>query len=171
MHKPSIVTQWLANVGPPIPIEALAEHLGIRIARDPFDEKPTLAGMLVRKADHQPLIILNSRHTPERQRFTVAHEIGHFLLHDFKPVWVCQAVGLTASRLSYKQTVPAYAHEERQANRFAADLLMPTDKIRQDFDDFTAKDWDWEDEDALRQLAQRYEVTLQTLLIHLINIS
>jgi hypothetical protein len=49
-----------------------------------------------------------------RARFTVAHEIGHALMH----------VG-TLNRALPSQSVPAYKNPEWQANRFSASLLMP----------------------------------------------
>jgi len=163
---PQLIASWIAGVQPPIPVEHLAARLGIHIADDPFDEKPVLAGMLVHEPD-QALIVVNTRHAHPRQRFTIAHEIGHFLFDTFKPVWVCQAVGPTQSLHFCQQSAPAYAREERQANRFAAALLMPANAIREDFHDFTAQGRDWEDDDTISQLAQRYAVSTQALLIRL----
>lgn len=49
-----------------------------------------------------------------RARFTIAHEIGHAVMH----------VG-TLNRAGFARTIPAYRDPEWQANRFAAALLMP----------------------------------------------
>ncbi len=53
-------------------------------------------------------------------RFTVAHEIGHLLLHD----------DLTVSFARSEKNVPAYKNPEWQANTFAAELLVPFIKIQ-----------------------------------------
>jgi IrrE N-terminal-like domain len=55
-----------------------------------------------------------------RARFTVAHEIGHALLH----------VG-TLNRVLPRQSIPTFRQPEWQANRFAAALLMPRHLVAQ----------------------------------------
>lgn len=55
-----------------------------------------------------------------RDRFTVAHEIGHAVMH----------VG-TLNRVESGTAVPAYRNPEWQANKFAAALLMPRQLIHQ----------------------------------------
>lgn len=52
-----------------------------------------------------------------RDRFTIAHEIGHYLMH--------RDVNLALSRLENHTQVPAYQNSEWQANTFASALLMP----------------------------------------------
>lgn len=51
-----------------------------------------------------------------RARFTLAHELGHFFLH---------CGGVPAYALSSGERVPAYCDSEKQADYFAASLLMP----------------------------------------------
>lgn len=61
--------------------------------------------------------------TQPRQRFTVAHELGHFILHrDEMGRFVADTKDLISEDGGEKA-----ADMERQANRFAAELLMPTD--------------------------------------------
>lgn len=50
-----------------------------------------------------------------RDRFTVAHEFGHWMLHTNTPL----------ARIGKRDNVPAYERAEPQANQFAAELLMP----------------------------------------------
>lgn len=58
-----------------------------------------------------------------RDRFTIAHELGHFFLH--------REVSLNLAReASPDQTVPAYLNPEWQANTFASEFLMPHDLIQ-----------------------------------------
>jgi Zn-dependent peptidase ImmA (M78 family)/transcriptional regulator with XRE-family HTH domain len=57
--------------------------------------------------DDDPLVVLNSGTPAERQRFTLAHELGHMVMH----------------------AIP-HAAQEKQANTFAAELLMPARDIR-----------------------------------------
>lgn len=66
--------------------------------------------------DKYPLIVHNRNHLGDRQRFSLAHELGHLVMHTF--------VSLAADR--------DITHE---ANLFAAELLMPEAAIRKDFNE------------------------------------
>jgi len=57
-----------------------------------------------------------------RDRFTVAHELGHYFMHN------SQTVAL--ARGGNGKKIPVYQNPEWQANAFAADILMPPDGIR-----------------------------------------
>jgi Zn-dependent peptidase ImmA (M78 family)/transcriptional regulator with XRE-family HTH domain len=61
-------------------------------------------------ADEDPIVLLNAGTPGDRQRFTLAHELGHMVMH----------------------AVP-HPDQEKQANRFAAQLLMPARDIRPSF--------------------------------------
>lgn len=52
-----------------------------------------------------------------RDRFTIAHEIGHYLLHT--------PGNIKLARTNSKDKLPAYKDPEWQANTFAAELLAP----------------------------------------------
>ena len=56
-----------------------------------------------------------------RDRYTIAHEIGHWLLHDLKSI--------SLARSTFANT-PKYCQPEWQANEFASHLLMPRELIR-----------------------------------------
>ncbi|WP_438310766.1 ImmA/IrrE family metallo-endopeptidase [Sporosarcina sp. FA9] len=58
----------------------------------------------------------------ERDRFTIAHEIGHFILH--KPG------NIVLARLETIEEIPAYRQPEWQANTFAGELLAPPQIIK-----------------------------------------
>ena len=62
----------------PTPVEKIAKSLGAVVRFSPLDEE--LSGMIYIK-DDVPIIGINSLHHPNRQRFTIAHEIGHLELH------------------------------------------------------------------------------------------
>lgn len=55
-----------------------------------------------------------------RDRFTLAHELGHFMLHSLQDYRFARV----------QDSVPAYRDPEWQANTFASMLLMPRDRIR-----------------------------------------
>ncbi|MCH5197351.1 MAG: ImmA/IrrE family metallo-endopeptidase [Oscillospiraceae bacterium] len=58
----------------------------------------------------------------ERDRFTIAHEIGHLLLHDDDAIALC--------RSDREVAIPKYADPEWQANAFAGEFLMNADLIK-----------------------------------------
>jgi hypothetical protein len=58
-----------------------------------------------------------------RRRFTVAHEIGHHLLHSDGAAVLCRPADVETARGDVRD-------REREANRFAAELLMPEPLVR-----------------------------------------
>src|SRR5689334_2388583 len=63
----------------PVPVERLARLLNAEIHLEPFAGE--LYGMVHKNADGKAVIGVNSLDAPTRRRFTIAHEIGHLLLH------------------------------------------------------------------------------------------
>ena len=114
-----VVSRYLGEA--PVNLDRMAAALGLEVDRiDLFDE-PDVAGKIERtQAGYR--ITINAMDPPRRQRFTLAHEIGHYILHrDLIGDGIVDQ-GLYRSRLS--NTV------EREANRYAANLLMPTSLVR-----------------------------------------
>src|SRR5213592_1414776 len=109
----------------PVPVEAMAEDLlGLQVGES---EDLAVSGMLVPR---ERLIWLNAAEGAPRRRFTLAHELGH---------WVCQHLeGKMAPvycRAADVQPEPSAADRalEREANVFAAELLMPEVAVREDW--------------------------------------
>ena len=102
----------------PVPVEAIAEDLlGLRVE----DGDIPCSGLLLPTGR---LIVLRADEPPVRQRFTLAHELGH---------WVCQVrEGHEAPVYCRAQDVAPGADRlrEREANVFAAELLMPEEVVR-----------------------------------------
>ncbi len=73
------------------------------------------SGVLV-VADDYIAIGVNKKHPRTRQRFTIAHELGHFMLGHGSGM--CKDDGVIRGR-----------DKEFHANHFAAELLMPLDRI------------------------------------------
>src|SRR4051794_28798785 len=64
---------------PPIAVDVIAKHRGIKLQYEPFEDD--ISGVLYRDFN-QTIIGVSSLHHPNRQRFTIAHELGHFFLHE-----------------------------------------------------------------------------------------
>lgn len=103
----------------PIKVAALARDLGLAVRE--VDMADDVSGSLKKEGDSW-IIRVNRRHAKVRQRFTVAHEIAHFLLHRDK---ISQ--GLTDDTF-YRSSLSD--NVEREANRLAADILMPWHLVR-----------------------------------------
>jgi len=146
---------------PPVPVDKIAEALGATVRYSPFEGE--LAGMLVR-AKGQIIIGVNSLHHPNRQRFTIAHECGHFLLHQGEEIHIDRTFRINRRNEISSLAVDA---DEIEANRFAAELLMPFDMIMADLRE---RDIDVENEQELKQLAKRYEVSVQSLTHRITNL-
>lgn len=110
----------------PVPVDKIAKSLGARVRFSPLDDE--LSGFVYIK-DGVPIIGVNSLHNPNRQRFTIAHEIAHLQLHrDFITSAVHVDKKFTESVL--KRDAASATGTERlevEANQFAAALLMPGD--------------------------------------------
>src|SRR5258708_2648089 len=103
----------------------LARAEGILVIRRKF-ETADVSGILFRDGSHH-VIGLNSAHPPVRQRFTIAHELGHRTLHPGRELILDVPVRVN---LRDKTSSMASDIEELEANAFAAALLMPQQMIR-----------------------------------------
>ena len=105
-----------------IDVERIAEHMGAEVVFDRLDRE--VSGLLYRDGEHV-VIGVNASHVDRRQRFTIAHEIGHLALHPGRPLFMDHV------RVNYRDAVSSTATdlEEIQANRFAAEILMPKAKV------------------------------------------
>jgi Zn-dependent peptidase ImmA (M78 family) len=108
---------------PAVSVDDIAQSLGLRIAVMSLNED--LSGLLITQPGKQPTIIVEARHSLERRRFTIAHEIGHYFLrhHELRPGHI------HADRtFTYRSARASLGIDpvEVEANQFAAALLMPT---------------------------------------------
>ena len=110
--------------GLPRDVKGIVKELGISIFED-RDLSSEVSGYL-RKAGDKWVIGVNPMHSKKRQRFTIAHELGHFLMHTKNG----------QEELPFEDTIlfrneVYFEPKEHQANAFAAKILMPEDKIRE----------------------------------------
>lgn len=106
--------------GYPIPVEEIALDCGIQVVRAGAEWSES--GFLLR--DGQTTVIgINSRNSAKRQRFTIAHELGHWKLHRGRPLIVDQSIMVNKRNDLSSQ---ATDKQEIEANQFAAEILMPT---------------------------------------------
>lgn len=155
----SLAEQLLGKLGIgeiPIPIDEVARSLEIRISRAPSTE---FSGLLIRKDGHA-LIGVNSNEAPMRQRFTIAHELGHFVLHPRKDAFV--------DFRKERQAGSTRPPRERHADMFAAALLMPRKMLLRDFRRLTK---DGYTDEVIEVLARQYAVSEDAMRFRLINLN
>ena len=157
------VTRLLEDLGihqPPVPIRRVARHCDARIVRVSGEEDDDLSGFLYREGD-RAVIGVDKDQAPTRQRFTIAHEIGHLFLHEHDQVHVDRGFRV---RLRSGVSSEGTDRDEMEANRFAAELLMPTQLLRADVQTW---EFDLVNDKGLKSLARRYGVSTQALAIRL----
>jgi Zn-dependent peptidase ImmA (M78 family) len=146
-----IVTRYRDH--PPVDLDTLARELGLSVIYAD-DLGANVAGMLDRAADPERgtsyTIYVNADDPHRRRRFTLAHELGHYLLH--RDLMDTELVDDKMYRS------PLGSWYERQANRFAADLLLPAHLVRSEF---KAGNW------TVGELAQIFDVSDQAIRIRL----
>jgi Zn-dependent peptidase ImmA (M78 family) len=145
----------------PVPVAVLAKALGAEVQYQPAEDD--LSGFLYCDRQRKTAIIgVNSGHHPNRQNFTAAHELGHFLLHDFDTVHVDRQFKVwLRSETSSQGTDP----EEKEANLFAAELLMPAKFLEKDIEEVGT--FDLFNEAIIQDLAARYGVSPQAMTFRL----
>jgi Zn-dependent peptidase ImmA (M78 family)/DNA-binding XRE family transcriptional regulator len=109
---PASAADLRARLGIPAgPIDDLTyfvERAGVIVVRRPLSTAAQDA-VSTWSADRAPMMLVNSGLAPDRERFTIAHELGHLVMHN----------------------APGDEQEE-EANEFASALLAPADSIRED---------------------------------------
>ncbi len=159
----SILDEYKLNEVP-VQVESLAQHIGAEIRRDNL--KSSLSGFAVQK-NGSKFIGINSNESPERQRFTIAHEIGHLFLHK-KDIVNYDLDGAMLFRDGHsKQGTDV---REIEANRFAAEILMPEAGLRERLAAAGVVDLVGEDTKTnklIAKLAKEYQVSTQAMSIRL----
>ena len=146
---------------PPVDVFAIARGLGAEVRV--LDLAPDVSGILYRDGARK-VIVVNTRHSDVRQRFTVSHEIAHLMLHKGDPVHVDEGfrINLRDPRAATAEDV-----EEIEANAFAANLLMPAEWLKADLGGET---FDLQDEAEIDRLSRRYGVSPQAMIFRLTSL-
>lgn len=109
-----------AHTDLPVKLSALASKLGVRVVASTLPAG--ISGELRPSADGSCVISINRHDSSRRQRFTVAHELAHFLLHRDHIGSGIKDDALYRSGLSDAR--------EAEANRLAAEILMPMSLVQ-----------------------------------------
>jgi Zn-dependent peptidase ImmA (M78 family)/transcriptional regulator with XRE-family HTH domain len=124
--------QWGMPIGPVRNLTQWIESAGVLIIEEDF-QTPRVDGLSQWVDDH-PIIMSNSRTPTDRKRWTLAHELGHLVLH-----------------ISEMGDDP-----EAEANEFAAEFLMPANVIKPQLRQINLS--------KLRDLKRTWMVSMQALI-------
>jgi Zn-dependent peptidase ImmA (M78 family) len=148
--------------GAPVPVERIAKAQGARIFYQSLEDN--VSGFLYRDKA-QAVIGVNTHHSPARQNFTTAHELGHLILHDQERLHVDHEFRV---RLRDDVSSQGTDEAEREANLFAASLLLPEKFLEADL---ASEEYiDLLDDEFLHGLARKYGVSTQALVNRLKNL-
>ena len=160
-----IATEHRAVIGKytseyPVKIGKMAKELGVTIKVSSLHTG--ISGQIKREDDHY-VIRVNRNEARERQRFTIAHELSHFLLH--RNVIDTSPDGIEDNVL-YRSGAPERI--EYEANRLAAEIVMPIELLEkallEDFENFVT-------EATIEILAARFQVSKAAMEIRLSTFS
>ena len=104
----------------PLDIEKLIKRYNIEICKEDMDYD--ISGY-IEKRGAKWVVSVNKYHSERRQRFTLAHEFAHYVLHKYKFRERHNDRALFRTR--------EFNPVEKEANDFASELLIPQEKFRQ----------------------------------------
>jgi Zn-dependent peptidase ImmA (M78 family) len=141
--------------GPPVPVKQIAVAEKVHVMESAISGD--VSGALMR-LNGVAMIAVNINHHPNRQRFTIGHELAHYCL-DHKGENEHLDWQFTVLRRDQRSSEATDAHE-MEANFFAASLLMPKEFVRRDVSQLTRfnGEVDLRDDD-IKSLARQYEVS------------
>ena len=136
---------------PPVQVEELANDLGIDIQLENLGDD--ISGLIQRKSNNQYLIKVNSKHSERRQRFTIAHEVAHYVLHkDQIGDGIVDNAKYRANNMN--------DHDETMANTLAVDILMPANVLKQEY----------KKNRSIAPLANKFDVSYDAMAYRLKNL-
>lgn len=141
----------------PIKIEEVAKILGLKVVGWAFDDD--ISGTLIIK---ESVIGFNQTESRVRRRFTIAHELGHYILHKTeKSIFLDKLF-----RFNYPNP-DQNTKFEMEANAFAAAILMPEGLIRKETKNL---EFDLGDELSIKYLAKKFDVSTTAMYYRLLNL-
>ena len=150
-------------VAPPVDVHWVATKvLGVEVWYEHLE--PGVSGMLYRE-QHRTAIAVNTDHAVVRQRFTIAHEIGHLRLHKGRPIIVDHLVRARVNLRDHESSL-ATNREEIEANGFGASMLMPAEWVFRHVEERLPMAAGR----VVSDLAQIYQVSPQAMELRLVNL-
>ncbi|HIC8959826.1 ImmA/IrrE family metallo-endopeptidase (plasmid) [Enterobacter hormaechei] len=162
MSVKRVAIQWLSgkHLADALPVDCIqiAESLGIKVQGAPL--KDEFQGALFITPGVTAIIYNENIKEDGRKNFTIAHEIGHYCLHSDREEVQCRLEDVGAFSLT-----PHGKEIEKEANEFAACLLMPEKDVQQQLLDKNL------DIKLVLELALRYGTTVTATACQMVHVS
>ena len=143
----------------PISPQEVAKKVNIPVF---FWDFPKEVSGLCKFFGEKVVIAVNQNHAQVRQRFTVAHELGHWIFHQDSNIQDYLLLDVIFDGFQEDLIEDTERALERQANQFAADLLMPRELVKTKFNDFGIE--------GLPYLAKLFNVSEQAFWFRLVTL-
>src|SRR5690554_5144964 len=131
----------------------ICSNLNIEIVEKDMDSQ----GIFLLKKCSKKIIINKNIKYETRKRFTVSHEIGHYIIPGHEEVYACSEIDI--------QNYRSDKIKEREANIFAAELLMPEKHFKKDVDELSLSI------DSIKSLSEKYLTSLAATAIKVIKLT
>nr|WP_294510298.1 ImmA/IrrE family metallo-endopeptidase [uncultured Rhodopila sp.] len=142
--------------GAPVPIFDIVREAGLDLSFIPLDDN--ISGWIEKAPGGRYKVAINLNHAPVRRRFTAAHELGHYIYHrDLLGTGSGDTRAYRSEGTQFPNAAIQQIHE-RQANSFAANLLMPRKAIG------VLRN---QGVDSVSEMARRFEVSTDAMRIRL----
>jgi Zn-dependent peptidase ImmA (M78 family) len=141
-------------------VKKFAKKLKIEVLPKELDDD--VAGLFVR-INGRPVISYNqNQKNKSRERFTIAHELGHFFLHSNKNIFIDKN-----PKVMFRNTASSSGEQlqEKEANHFAAALLMPRKLIKTEIDNIPINT-----SNPIKYLSVKFNVSEQAMTFRLANL-
>lgn len=153
-------------------VRKIAERYAVVLERTMDSE---ISGMLIPldEATHgrKWAIVVNKAHPGTRQRFTIAHELGHLLLHGYRTTHADRRLRV---RFRDSRSSDGSVTEEIEANQFAAELLMPRDQVLRRVEEcgleYAPSGDDDDGTQVVALLAKEFDVSVPALSVRLASL-
>jgi len=155
----------------PVKIESIIKQLSktnfeqlndihYKVTKEVFPNELGDVSAILLKEKGQAVIAVNAEHSESRQRFSIAHELGHLILHSNNEQ-------LTIEKKLFTRAEGVRNLDETEANEFAAELLMPEELLEKDFEKISEKNED----ELISILAIKYQVSQLAVSYRLKNLN
>jgi len=147
----SIIERYILDL--PVRLGALANELGVKVR---LSSLPANCSGFIHRVEGLYEIKINRHESRERQRFTLAHEIAHYLLH--RDIIDDSEDGIRDDVLYRSGETDAVEYE---ANKLPADLVMPIALVKERLNQFQ----NTISEDMIEFVAKEFEVSKAAMKI------
>ena len=147
----------------PIPLNKIIKSFNVTIK--PYELGENISGLLVIDSG-VGTIGINPNDSKVRQRFTLAHELGHYILHKHETELFIDKEFTVLFRNQKSST--GEIKREQEANAFAASILMPKKFLVEEISRFN---FDLNDENSIKKLSKTFEVSSAAMAFRISNLS